>query len=138
MVVVMGLQTSTTGRKVGEIAAATGVTVRTLHYYEEIGLLVPSGRSRAGHRLYSDTDIARLYQISLLRRLGLPLAEIARALDDSSWNLRAVMAAHIAELDRRLDGEGRVRLDHRRRQTRPEQTAHQPAQHRARDDRAGP
>jgi DNA-binding transcriptional MerR regulator/uncharacterized glyoxalase superfamily protein PhnB len=109
MVIVMGLQTSTTGRKVGQIATATGLTVRTLHYYEEIGLLVPSGRSRAGHRLYSDADIARLYQISLLRRLGLPLAEIGRALDDPSWNLRAVMAAHVAELDRRLDGEGRLR-----------------------------
>jgi hypothetical protein len=62
--------------KVGELAAATGLTVRTLHYHEEIGLLVSSGRTHAGHRVYDDTDVARLYRICLLRRLGLPLAEI--------------------------------------------------------------
>src|SRR6266545_2053196 len=67
-------------RRIGELAAATGLTVRTLHYYEEIGLLIPSGRTNAGHRLYDDTDVARLYRICLLRRLGLPLVEISRAL----------------------------------------------------------
>src|SRR5205807_680092 len=54
------------GRKVGELATATGLTIRTLHYYEEIGLLVASGRTEAGHRLYSDADVERLYRISLL------------------------------------------------------------------------
>lgn len=98
-----------TGRRVGEIAEATGLTVRTLHYYEEIGLLVPTSRSQAGHRLYSDTDLARLYRICALRRLGLPLGEIARALDDPGWDLQRVMSAQIAQLDRRLEGEGRLR-----------------------------
>lgn len=93
----------------GELAAAAGLTIRTLHYYEEIGLLVPSGRSRGGHRLYGDTDVARLYRICLLRRLGLPLAQICRALDDPAWSLRAVMAAHLGELDRRLEAAVRVR-----------------------------
>jgi MerR family transcriptional regulator, thiopeptide resistance regulator len=96
-------------RKVGELAVATGLTVRTLHYYEEIGLLVASGRTRAGHRLYADTDVARLYRICLLRRLGLPLAEISRALDDPAWSLRAAMAAHLAELDHRIDAAARLR-----------------------------
>lgn len=72
----------TAGRKVGDLAAATGLTVRTLHYYEEVGLLVASARSESGHRLYGAADVERLYQICLLRRLGLPLGEIGRALDD--------------------------------------------------------
>src|SRR5947209_787139 len=100
---------SGTGRRVGELAAATGLTVRTLHYYEEIGLLVASGRSEAGHRLYSDADVERLYRISLLRRLGLPLTEIGRALDDPAWSLGAAMAAHLAELDRRLEAAAQLR-----------------------------
>jgi DNA-binding transcriptional MerR regulator/uncharacterized glyoxalase superfamily protein PhnB len=97
------------GRRVGELAAATGLTVRTLHYYEEIGLLVASGRSDAGHRRYADADVERLYRICLLRRLGLPLGEIGRALDDQAWNLRAAMTTQIADLDRRLDAAGRLR-----------------------------
>jgi DNA-binding transcriptional MerR regulator len=100
---------SATGRRVGELASATGLTVRTLHYYEEIGLLTASGRTDAGHRLYADADVERLYRISLLRRLGLPLGEIARALDDPAWSLRAAMATHLRELERRLEAEGRLR-----------------------------
>jgi MerR family transcriptional regulator, thiopeptide resistance regulator len=56
--------------KVGELARVTGLTVRALHYYDEIGLLMPSGRTPAGHRSYDRADVARLYRISLLRRLG--------------------------------------------------------------------
>jgi MerR family transcriptional regulator, thiopeptide resistance regulator len=97
------------GRRVGELAAATGLTVRTLHYYEEIGLLVASDRTDAGHRLYSDGDVERLYRIMLLRRLGLPLGQIGRALDDPAWSLASAMRTHLSELDRRLEGEGRVR-----------------------------
>src|SRR5919106_1126104 len=74
-------QPRSSGRRVGELAAATGLTVRTLHYYDEIGLLVASGRSDGGHRLYAAADVERLYRICLLRRLGLPLAEIRRVLE---------------------------------------------------------
>ena len=66
-----------TARTVGQVAHEFGVTVRTLHHYDEIGLLVPSERSSAGYRLYSDGDLARLQQIVLYRRLELPLEEIA-------------------------------------------------------------
>jgi len=97
------------GRRVGELAAASGLTVRTLHYYEEIGLLVASDRTEAGHRLYSDADVERLYRISLLRRLGLPLTEIGRALDDPAWSLGAAMAAHLGDLDRRLEATAQLR-----------------------------
>ncbi len=99
----------TSGRRVGELAAATGLTVRTLHYYEEIGLLVASGRTDAGHRVYADTDVERLYRICLLRRLGLPLGEIGRALDDPAWSLRAAMTTQLADLDRRIEAESRLR-----------------------------
>jgi DNA-binding transcriptional MerR regulator len=98
-----------TGHRVGELAAATGLTVRTLHYYEEIGLLVASGRSDAGHRLYADEDVERLYRICLLRRLGLPLGEIGRALDDPAWSLRAAMTTQLADLDRRVEAETQLR-----------------------------
>ena len=90
------------GRKVGELAAATGLTVRTLHHYEQIGLLAASARSAGGHRLYSADDVARLYRICLLRRLGFPLSAIATTLDDPAWNLRAALGRHLAELDARL------------------------------------
>ncbi len=100
---------SETSRRIGELASATGLTVRTLHYYEEIGLLVASGRSDAGHRLYADADVERLYRICLLRRLGLPLGEIGRALDDPAWSLRASMTTQLADLDRRVEAENRLR-----------------------------
>ena len=98
-----------TGRRIGEIAAATGLTVRTLHYYEQIGLLVASERSDAGHRLYAEADVERLYRICLLRRLGLPLGEIARALDDPAWSLHAAMATHLHDVERRIDVAARLR-----------------------------
>ncbi|HEX6682409.1 MAG TPA: MerR family transcriptional regulator [Candidatus Limnocylindrales bacterium] len=96
-------------RRVGELAAATGLTVRTLHYYEQIGLLVPSSRSDTGHRLYNETDVARLYRICLLRRTGLPLAEIGQALDDPAWSLQAAMSRHLDQLDSRVQAIGRLR-----------------------------
>jgi DNA-binding transcriptional MerR regulator len=66
---------------VGELARLTGVTVRTLHHYDERGLVTPSQRSAAGHRLYDDDDVLRLQQVLLLRELGLPLDDIAAAID---------------------------------------------------------
>ncbi|KUJ33809.1 HTH-type transcriptional activator TipA [Streptomyces sp. MBT84] len=67
---------------VGQVAGFAGVTVRTLHHYDEIGLLVPSERTRAGHRRYGDADLDRLQQILFYRELGFPLEEVAALLDD--------------------------------------------------------
>ena len=97
------------GRRVGELAATAGLTVRTLHHYEEIGLLVASVRTAAGHRLYTDADVERLYRISLLRQIGLPLAKIAHMLDDPAWNVRAALATHLREVEGQLAAAGRVR-----------------------------
>ncbi|MFF8284043.1 MerR family transcriptional regulator [Streptomyces albus] len=70
------------GHSVGQVAGFAGVTVRTLHHYDEIGLLVPSGRTAAGHRRYTDADLDRLQQILFYRELGFPLDEVAVLLDD--------------------------------------------------------
>ena len=68
--------------KIGEVARRAGLTIRTLHHYEEIGLIGPVARSDSGHRLYGSGDIERLYVIAALRGLGMPLAEIAGSLSD--------------------------------------------------------
>ncbi|MFD8545085.1 MerR family transcriptional regulator [Streptomyces sp. NPDC059649] len=67
---------------VGQVAAFAGVTVRTLHHYDEIGLLHPGERNHAGHRRYGDDDLDRLQQILFYRELGFPLDEVAALLDD--------------------------------------------------------
>jgi DNA-binding transcriptional MerR regulator len=85
-----------TAWKVGALARATGVTVRTLHYYDQIGLLMPSRRSSAGHRLYDAADVARLYRISLLRRLSFPLDQIAGVLGDPEWQLAPAVDRHLS------------------------------------------
>jgi MerR family transcriptional regulator, thiopeptide resistance regulator len=69
---------------VGDLARLTGVTVRALHHYDEIGLVRPSQRTAAGYRLYEDADVAVLQQVLVLRELGLPLDEIARVLESGS------------------------------------------------------
>lgn len=97
------------GRRVGELAEASGLTVRTLHYYDEIGLLVASDRTSAGHRSYADDDVERLYRICLLRGLGFSLNDIREALDEPAWNLQAALTAHLHELDRRAEATARLR-----------------------------
>jgi DNA-binding transcriptional MerR regulator len=84
------------------------LTVRTLHYYDQIGLLVPSGRSQIGHRLYSADDLARLYLITRLRTIGMTLKDIARAVQDDA-DLEVVLGRHIDQLDRWLAVDHRLR-----------------------------
>lgn len=67
---------------VGEVAALAGVTVRTLHHYDRIGLLSPSGRTAAGYRRYAPADLDRLHRVLVYRELGFPLEEVATLLDD--------------------------------------------------------
>ena len=67
---------------VGAVAALTGVSVRTLHHYDHIGLVVPSVRTPAGHRGYTDADIERLHLVLVYRRVRMPLDEIRALLDD--------------------------------------------------------
>jgi DNA-binding transcriptional MerR regulator len=81
--------------KVGALAQATGLTVRALHHYDHIGLLSPSMRTAAGHRLYTADDVTRLYRIRLLRGLGFPLEQIASVLEDPGWQLAASVRRHL-------------------------------------------
>jgi DNA-binding transcriptional MerR regulator len=84
--------------QVKEVADLTGLTVRALHHYDSIGLLVPTARSAAGYRLYDDEDLLRLQQILIGRELGLPLEAIRRSLDDPQFDRRAALRAQRAEL----------------------------------------
>ncbi len=79
--------------KVGELAAEAGLTVRTLHHYDRIGLVQPAQRSATGHRLYTVRDVERLYQALALRQLGLGLDQIAELLEGTVPMTR-VLAAH--------------------------------------------
>lgn len=80
--------------KVGVLAKRTGLTVRTLHHYDEIGLLKPSLRTDTGHRLYGAGDLARLQQILSLRQLGFSLEEIRDSLDRPSFSPQKLIALH--------------------------------------------
>jgi DNA-binding transcriptional MerR regulator len=88
--------------KVGELATRSGLTVRTLHHFDEIGLLKPSARSEAGYRLYSRDDVARLHGIQALRHLGLPLKEIGAMLAGDGRSLPMIVARQIRALDHEI------------------------------------
>ena len=88
---------------VGEIARRTAVTVRTLHHYEQVGLLVPSERTPSGHRRYGARDVVRLRRIVTLTALGIPLREIAALLDASPQDALEALRAQREELAERLD-----------------------------------
>lgn len=94
--------------KVGELAAATGLTVRALHHYDELGLLVPSERTFAGYRLYGDRDVRRLYRIVALRGLGLRLDQVAEVLDADGPDLDRTVSRQIEAVERQLDELGRL------------------------------
>ncbi|MBY6276217.1 MerR family transcriptional regulator [Symbiobacterium thermophilum] len=76
------------------VAELAGISVRTLHHYDEIGLLKPAGQSAAGYRLYSREDLERLQQILFFRELGFSLKEIAAILESPGFDRRQVLLAH--------------------------------------------
>ncbi|AIQ14020.1 MerR family transcriptional regulator [Paenibacillus durus] len=84
--------------KVGELAKLTGLTIRTLRYYDQIGLFSPSYHSHSGHRLYTESDIARLQQILSLKELGLSLDEIKAVLADDRINLFEIISLQIGRI----------------------------------------
>lgn len=88
--------------KVKDVAQLSGVSVRTLHYYDEIGLLTPTDRTSAGYRLYDENDLMRLQQILIGRSLGLALEEIRKSLDDEGFNYTRALQQQRALLIQRL------------------------------------
>lgn len=89
--------------QIGQLARHSGLTVRTLHHYDEIGLLSPSHRSEAGYRLYGPDDAAKLTQILLLRRLSLSLAEIREILARPESSLQQTIGQQISHLREKID-----------------------------------
>lgn len=94
---------------IGEIAAVSGVTVRTLHHYDEIGLLPPSRRDPNGYRRYSDEDVRRLQQILFYRELEFSLDEIAVLMDEPDVDEDEHLARQSALLEQRIDRLQRVK-----------------------------
>src|SRR5213592_1835063 len=90
------------GLRIGELAERAGLTVRTLHHNDRIGLVRASARTEAGHRRYSETDVRRLYQVVALRSLGVPLARIARALEGDGFTLKDAVTAQVEAVDAEL------------------------------------
>ena len=88
---------------VGEVAALAGVSVRTLHHYDETGMLEPSSRSRSGYREYTSADLDRLQQILVYRRLDFGLAQIADLLGDTAHDRRAALLAQRRMLSERIE-----------------------------------
>ncbi|MCD1260963.1 MerR family transcriptional regulator [Paenibacillus athensensis] len=100
--------------KVGDIAKLTGLTIRTLHFYDQIGLFSPSGQSDSGHRLYHESDLPRLHQILSLKELGLSLEEVKAVLD----------GGQISPLDVMYMQMDRIKQHIRQQQTLLEQLGH--------------
>lgn len=94
--------------KVGALARRTGLSVRTLHHYDDIGLLRPSARTPAGHRLYALADIGRLQQIQSLRATGMSLTEILRLLDGPGLSPQRVIALHLERLHAQIAFQSRL------------------------------
>ena len=97
--------------RIGELAQATGVTVRTLHHYDAIGLLRPARRNGSRYREYGEADVRRLQQIVSLRDLGVSLDEIREHLDRPETSLLEVLELQLGRLRTRLEA---MRLLHDR------------------------
>ncbi len=86
-------------KTVKEISRLTGISVRTLHYYDEINLLKPTQTTDAGYRLYDDTALERLHSILLFRELQFPLKEIKSILDNPDFDTRTALKEQIKLLE---------------------------------------
>jgi MerR family transcriptional regulator, thiopeptide resistance regulator len=94
--------------RVGEVATATGLTVRALHHYDEIGLVTPSVRTGGGHRLYTGADLIKLYQVTAMRQLGLSLDQIGDLLAERV-GVREVIDEQLGQVDKQIRTAVRLR-----------------------------
>lgn len=94
--------------KIGELARQTGLTVRALRYYEEVGLLVPSERMESGYRLYGTEEIKKLHRILSLRQLGLSLNEIRSCLEDPDFSLDQMIHNQLKQLEEEMELQKRL------------------------------
>ncbi len=84
---------------VSDISKRTGISVRTLHYYDSIGLLTPAGYTESGYRVYEEKEMKRLYNILLLRQLKFSLKDIKRILDNPEYDIREALTMQIEMLE---------------------------------------
>jgi DNA-binding transcriptional MerR regulator len=94
--------------RVGDLARQSGVSVRTLHYYDQIGLLSPSRHTEGRHRLYTAGDIVRLQQIRSLQQMGFSLEEIRDCLESSEFSPHEVIALHLERLRGQIAAQQRL------------------------------
>jgi DNA-binding transcriptional MerR regulator len=100
--------------KIGEIASRTGLTVRSLHHYDQIGLFSPSRVTDSGHRQYTDADVVRLHQIISLKQLGFALEEIKVMINNPDYHLTDMLKMHLSRIKDQMSKleELHVRLQH--------------------------
>ncbi|MFQ6852123.1 MerR family transcriptional regulator [Streptomyces sp. 35M1] len=108
------------GLTVGRAAALVGVSVKTLHHWDAIGLVRPGGRTRSGYRVYGDDDVARLHRVLVYREIGIPLSGIGRLLDDPEVDARGhlrrqrgQLVDRISRLERMVGAVDRMLLESR-------------------------
>lgn len=94
--------------KVGDLAELTGLTVRTLRFYDQIGLFSPSGQTESGHRLYDASDLARLQQIVSLKELGLSLEEIKSTLDGGQISPAEIVKLQMTRVKEQIQQQQRL------------------------------
>jgi DNA-binding transcriptional MerR regulator len=93
---------------IGQLAKMAGVSVRTLHHYDQIGLLKPSARTAAGYRLYGEQDLLRLQQILFFKELDMPLSEVRAVLDDPGFDQVTALDHHRQLLHKRMERLARL------------------------------
>src|SRR5436305_14101281 len=94
--------------KVGELARRAGLTIRTLHHYDEIGLLRPSLRTESGHRLYTGGDITRLQQVVFLRQLGFSLDKVRDFLERRGVSSLEMIRMPVTRLRAQIEHQQRL------------------------------
>ena len=100
-----------TSWKIGELASQCGITVRTLHHYHQIGLLVPSEFTEAGHRLYTKADASKLQQILSLKQLGLSLEEIYNFIGNPNYNPMLIVQAQLEIINEQIKLKEKLRYE---------------------------
>ena len=88
---------------ISKLAGMAGVSIRTLHHYDHIGLLSPAARTAAGYRLYGETELLRLQQILFFKELDLPLSEVRSILHDPSFDQVQALQAHRSMLESQME-----------------------------------
>jgi MerR family transcriptional regulator, thiopeptide resistance regulator len=89
--------------KVGDLSKQTGLSIRTLHYYDEIGLLSPSHRTESGYRVYDKQDIIRLQQIITLKQIGFSLEDVRSCLDNGDRAFAEMVQLHVAKVRKQIE-----------------------------------